>query len=53
MATNITRSLSVLIILIVCSIDAQTDLYDTGGPLMPEQAAYDVTFYDLDLNIDP
>lgn len=25
----------------------------SGGPLMPEQAAYDVTFYDLDLRIDP
>ncbi len=26
---------------------------ESGGPLMPEQAAYDVTFYDLDLAIDP
>lgn len=26
---------------------------DSGGPMMPEQAAYDVTFYDLDLNINP
>lgn len=25
----------------------------SGGPLMPEQAAYDVTRYDLDLRIDP
>lgn len=25
----------------------------SGGPLMPEQAAYDVTRYDLDLKIDP
>ncbi len=53
MVTNIIRSLSALIILSVCSINAQTDLYDSGGPLMPEQAAYDVTFYDLDLTINP
>ena len=26
---------------------------DSGGPLMPEQAAFDVTFYDLDLTVDP
>ncbi len=26
---------------------------DSGGPLMPEQAAYDVTFYDLALTIRP
>lgn len=26
---------------------------ESGGPLMPEQAAYDVTYYDLDLSIDP
>ncbi|MDQ7039854.1 MAG: M1 family metallopeptidase [Rhodothermus sp.] len=25
----------------------------SGGPLLPEQAAYDVTFYDLALRIDP
>ncbi len=32
---------------------AQTEIYDTGGPLMPEQAAYDVTFYDLHVNVSP
>jgi aminopeptidase N len=26
---------------------------DSGGPLSPEQASYDVIFYDLDLTIDP
>ncbi len=26
---------------------------DSGGPLKPEQAAYDVNYYDLDLSIDP
>ncbi len=28
-------------------------LSDTGGPLLPEQAAYDVTHYDLALRVDP
>ena len=32
---------------------AQRDTSDSGGPLMPEQAAYDVTFYELDLTIAP
>lgn len=32
---------------------AQVAIYDSGGPLMPEQAAYDVTYYDLDLQIFP
>lgn len=31
----------------------QTDIYDSGGPLTPQQAAYDVTFYALDLRVDP
>jgi aminopeptidase N len=30
-----------------------TDVYDSGGPLMPEQAAYDVTYYDLSLFVNP
>jgi aminopeptidase N len=29
------------------------DPYDSGGPLIVEQAAFDVTFYDLSLNVDP
>lgn len=32
---------------------SQTPIYDTGGPLMPEQAAYDVTFYGLDIQVFP
>ena len=27
--------------------------YDSGGPLMPEQAAYDAVFYDLTLAVSP
>jgi aminopeptidase N len=32
---------------------AQRAIYDSGGPLPAEQAAYDVGFYDLALRIDP
>ena len=35
------------------STRAQSDPYDSGGPLMVEQAAFDVTFYDLDLFVQP
>jgi aminopeptidase N len=31
----------------------EVDIYDSGGPIPPEQAAYDVTFYELDLRVDP
>lgn len=36
-----------------CAFLYAQDTYDSGVPLIPEQAAYDVTFYDLKLNIDP
>ncbi|HRK75399.1 MAG TPA: hypothetical protein PLL64_14040, partial [Rhodothermales bacterium] len=32
---------------------AQPDPYVSGGELLPEQAAYDVGYYDLALRIDP
>ena len=32
---------------------AQHPPNESGGPLLPEQAAYDVTYYDLDLHIRP
>jgi aminopeptidase N len=31
----------------------QTDSQDSGGPLTPEWAAYDVKFYNINLNINP
>ncbi len=34
-------------------LPAQTTVYDSGGELMPEQAAYDVTFYDLRVQVFP
>jgi aminopeptidase N len=33
--------------------DAQRDIYDSGGPLSPEQAAYDTRYYDLALRVSP
>jgi len=32
---------------------AADDIYDSGGALMPEQAAYDVTYHDLSLFVNP
>ncbi len=32
---------------------SQKEIMDSGGPLSPEQAAYDVQFYHLSLTIDP
>lgn len=34
-------------------IFTQTPILDSGGPLSPEQASYDVTFYDLNVSINP
>lgn len=46
------RIITALLVLINFGL-SQTDIYDSGGPLMPEQAAYDVTFYDLTLQVSP
>ena len=35
------------------SVRAQSDPYASGGVLSPEQASYDVTYYDLDLRVNP
>ena len=46
-----------LFLLLLIPLNAQRYLghrpTDSGGKLMSEQAAYDVTFYDLNLKIDP
>jgi aminopeptidase N len=35
-------------------IDGQpVDIYDSGGPLLPEQGTFDVTYYELDLVVTP
>jgi len=36
------------------TLSAQTrDTYDSGGTLPPDQAAYDVVYYDLDVRVEP
>jgi len=53
------KSLPVFALLLLVSgcgpsaLNAQSDPYASGGELSPEQAAFDVTFYDLDLRVDP
>lgn len=46
-----------LLLLMAAGASAQRELgarpTDSGGPLMPEQAAYDVTAYDLALKVNP
>ncbi len=43
-----------LITCVTTPLAAQSvDIYDSGGPLTPEQAAFDVTHYLIDLTVDP
>ncbi|MBK7870354.1 MAG: M1 family metallopeptidase [Saprospiraceae bacterium] len=42
-----------LILNFAFAANAQMDIYDSGGILMPEQAAYDVKFYELTLEVSP
>lgn len=44
---------SLLIITLLFMTSAKIYAQSSGGPLSPEQAAYDVNFYDLDLTINP
>jgi len=44
---------SIVFIFCVTLILAAADTYDSGGRLIPEQASYDVTYYDLSLYINP
>ncbi len=45
--------LSILLLFFTSLLIAQSDPIDTGGPLMPEQAAYDVKYYGLELSVQP
>lgn len=47
------RFFCLMVLMMSTTVLAQTDIYDSGGPLMPEQAAYDVRFYDLSLTVNP
>lgn len=46
-------SIAFCLMLNLYAVQAQVRIYDSGGPLMPEQAAYDVTFYELTVEISP
>ncbi len=39
--------------LMTAKMTAQTAIYDTGGALMPEQAAYNVSYYNLQVQVFP
>ncbi len=60
-AMKLNKSFSLLLLVILSasfsSAFAQRELgvrpTASGGPLMPEQAAYDIQSYDLDLHVDP
>lgn len=46
--------LAVAIFALPRAVHAQhVDIYDSGGPVLPEQAAFDVTYYDLDIDVMP
>ncbi len=47
------KKLLVLFYLLSLTSFAQFGSQDSGGPILPEQAAYDVKFYELDLKIEP
>jgi aminopeptidase N len=60
MSKSLRRFMVLLLLLLgggFMSAQAQRDLgvrpSDSGGPLMPEQAAYDIKSYDLDLHVNP
>ena len=40
-------------LVLIGPLNGQVGIYDSGGPIMPEQGAYDVTFYELSLDIQP
>lgn len=50
---NELKSLLLFLLLTIGTGLSQTDIYDSGGPLMPEQASYDVRYYDLSLTVNP
>ncbi|MEX1137583.1 MAG: M1 family metallopeptidase [Balneolales bacterium] len=41
------------ITLFASAVSAQHDILDSGGKLLPEQASYNVHYYDLDIFIEP
>lgn len=58
---NLNKSFSLLLVVLFCAVFSTASAQrqhgvrptESGGPLLPEQAAYDIKSYDLDLRIDP
>jgi len=54
MTTRICGLIAIVLLCTGCGTAPAQDVpRDSGGPLLPEQAAYDVTFYDLNLRVQP
>lgn len=45
------NSILTILVLIFCQLNTAAQI--SGGEILPEQAAYDVKFYELDLDVDP
>ena len=53
MRTFLYQVINGLLLFLPTLLLSQTAIYDSGGPLLPEQAAYDIHHYDLSLAIHP
>ncbi len=55
MIRSMSLHMLILFLLLICINHTFADKFEqtSGGPLSPLQATYNVTFYDLDLSIDP
>lgn len=47
------KTVFLICLLITSQAYPQLDMQDSGGPLTPDWTAYDVKFYNINLNIDP
>jgi len=47
------KKITLLLCLITLQLAAQFGIHNSGGPILAEQAAYDVKFYELNLKIEP
>ena len=52
MQFSMIKQCPVILLLCLGLLGAQVDVYDSGGPLSAEQAAYDIEFYRLDIDFD-
>ena len=47
------KNIFITVFIFIGIISAQTPINNSGGPLMPEQAAYNVKFYDIGIVVNP